>query len=203
LFGVPALAVILFAANQFALNDGNLYEAVNAMQNLIGRLRPWRRLYSVLLLGALGVVVAISMSSLEKDFFIVAGISAVFVPCATTIIAVDYFVLPRLIKGRQRPVHRITSWPKAATCNWLGLIALGVGVAVGSYTGGLIPGLPGFGTASIGYPALQAWATSACLYVVLAVIVPTARREMLLGYPHTVGAQEELNTPQGADRVVP
>lgn len=203
LFGVTALAVILFAVNQFALNDGNLYEAVNAMQNLIDRFRPWRRLYSVLLLGAIGVVVAIIMSSLQKDFFIVAGISAVFVPCATTIVAVDYFVLPRLIKGRRRPVHQITSWAKAATCNWLGLTALVVGVAVGSYTGGLIPGLSGFETAYIGYPALQAWAISACLYVGLAVVVPAGRREMLLGYPHTIDTLEELKTRQDAGRVVP
>lgn len=190
LFGVTALAVILFAVNQFALNDGNLYEAVNAMQNLIDRLRFWRRLYSVLLLGAVGVIVAIIMSSLQEDFFVVAGISAVFVPCATTIVAVDYFVLPRLIKGRRRPVHRITSWAKAATCNWLGLIALIVGVLVGSYTGGLIPGLSGFGSADIGYPALQAWAVSAVLYVVLAILVPAHQREKLLGYPRTINGPE-------------
>jgi purine-cytosine permease-like protein len=190
LFGVTALAVILFAINQFALNDGNLYEAVNAMQNLIDRVRSWRRLYSVLVLGAIGAVVAASMSSLQKDFFIVAGISAVFVPCATTIIAVDVFVLPRLIKGRRRPVHRITSWPKVAVCNWLGLTALVAGLAVGSYTGGLIPGLSGFGTANIGYPALQAWAVAAGLYVLLAVAVPAKHREVLLGYPHTMDEPE-------------
>ncbi len=191
LFGVTALAVILFGVNQFALNDGNLYEAVNAMQNLIDRIRGWRRLYSVLVLGAIGAIVAVSMSSLQKDFFIVAGISAVFVPCATTIIAVDYFVLPRVIKGRRRPVDRVTSWAKVATCNWLGLIALLAGVAVGSYTGGLIPGLSGFGTANIGYPALQAWAIAAVLYVLLAVVVPAQHRERLLGYPDTTDEPEQ------------
>ena len=191
LFGVTALAVILLAVNQFALNDGNLYEAINAMQNLIDRVRGWRRLYSVLVLGVIGAVVAFSMSSLQEDFFIVAGISAIFVPCATTIIAVDIFVVPRIVKGRRRPVHQITSWHKAAVCNWLGLIALIAGVAVGSYTGGLIPGLPGFGTTDIGYPALQAWAISAVLYALLTVIVPAQHRERLLGYPHTTDKPEQ------------
>jgi len=205
LFGVTALAVILLVVNQFALNDGNLYEAVNALQNLIDRIRNWRRLYSVLVLGAIGAVVAASMSSLQKDFFIVAGISAIFVPCATTIVAVDVFVLPRVIKGRRRPVDRITSWSKVAVCNWLGLIALLVAVGIGSYTGGLIPGLSGFGTENIGYPALQAWAIAAVLYVLLAVLAPARHREVLLGYPHTFDTPEEEDHRQQdeTDSVVP
>lgn len=204
LFGVTALAVILLVVNQFALNDGNLYEAVNAMQNLIDRVRGWRRLYSVLVLGVIGAIIAASMSSLQKDFFIVAGISAIFVPCATTIIAVDVFVLPRVVKGRRRPVHQITSWSNVAVCNWLGLIALIVGVVVGSYTGGLIPGLSGFGTTDIGYPSLQAWAISAVLYVVLAVVVPAQHRERLLGYPLAIDEPEQdPRQPDEASSAVP
>ena len=93
--------------------------------------------------------------------------------------------------GCRRPVHRITSWPRAATCNWLGLIALVVAVAAGSYTGGLIPGLSGFGTTDIGFPALQAWVIAAGLYVLLAVIVPRERRAALLGFPHTTDTADE------------
>jgi hypothetical protein len=190
LFGVAALAFILFAVNQFALNDGNLYEAVNALQNLIDRLPSWRRVYSVLILGVIGAILAVIMGSLQTDFFIVAGISAIFVPCATTIIAMDVFVIPR-VTGIRRPVHRITSWSRAATCNWLGLIALAIGAAVGAFTGGLIPGLSGFGTTNIGFPALQAWVISAGLYVLLAVIVPRERRAALLGFPHATDAAGE------------
>ena len=190
LFGVAALAFILFAVNQFALNDGNLYEAVNALQNLIDRVPSWRRVYSVLVLGVIGAILAVIMGSLQTDFFIVAGISAIFVPSATTIIAVDIFVMPRLT-GLRRPVHRITSWSKAATCNWLGLIALVVGAGVGAVTGGLIPGLSGFGTTNIGFPALQAWVISGGLYVLLALAVPRERRAALLGFPHTADTAEE------------
>ena len=181
-FGVTALTVILVVVNQFALNDGNLYEAVNAFQNIVERFGSWRRLYSVLILGAAGAVLAATMSSLEKNFFIVAGISAVFVPCATTLMAIDVFVLPRVF-GIRRPTHKVTFWPEAANGNWLGLISLAIGGVLGAYTGGLIPGIHGFGTMNIGFPALQAWLASAISYVVLVRLVPERRRARLLGFP--------------------
>jgi formate-dependent nitrite reductase membrane component NrfD len=95
----------------------------------------------------------------------------------------DAFVVPRLFK-LQRPLNRVTPWQLAAPINWIGVIALLAGVVFGSYTGGLIPNTPGFGTTYIGYPALQAWALSAILYLIgvwVAMRVPET--ETLLGYP--------------------
>ena len=46
LFGVLWLALILATISQFAINDGNYYESVNAGQNLIGGWKHWRRPYT-------------------------------------------------------------------------------------------------------------------------------------------------------------
>ena len=180
LFGLVALGVIVFFINQFALNDGNLYESINAMQNVFG----WRRYLSVLILGVVGAILAAEMASVQNSFFIVANISGIFVPCATTIMAVDHFIVPRLF-GLKRPTHKVTSWGNTAFINWVGVISLVIALLVGAYTGGLIPGTSGFGTTNIGLPTLQSWAVAAVAYLI-GVAVVRGRKDAyrLLGYPH-------------------
>jgi hypothetical protein len=61
----------------------------------------------------------------------------------------------------------------------------------GAYTGGLIPGISGFGTTNIGFPALQAWATGAIVYLVLVAVVVVAKSDRvheLLGHWGTESA---------------
>jgi purine-cytosine permease-like protein len=183
LFGLTALGVIVFFINQFALNDGNLYESINALQNVLGMWKRWRRRYSVVILGVLGAVAAAKMATFQDSFIVVAGISAVFVPCVTIIMATDLFVVPRLFKI-ERPVATVTSWERAAVINWVGLVALIAGVVVGSVTGGLVPGLPGFGHTYIGFPPLQSWAVSVAVYLLGVLAVRNfPARDRLLGYP--------------------
>jgi len=180
LFGLTALAVIVFFINQFALNDGNLYEAINAMQNIFG----WRRVISVLILGVAGAILGAAMASVQNSFFIVANISGIFVPCATTIMAVDYFIVPRLF-GMKRPTHKITTWANTSVINWVGVIALVIALLVGAYTGGLIPGTSGFGTTNIGLPTLQSWIVAAAAYLIgVAIVRGRSDAYRLLGYPH-------------------
>jgi purine-cytosine permease-like protein len=194
LFGLTAVATIVFFVNQFALNDGNLYEGINAMQNIFVPLSqywkfPWRRTYSVLILGAIGAVVAVLMVNLQNNFFIVAGISGIFVPCATTIMVMDVFAVPRLF-GLRRPVHKLTAWHEAAGVNWVGLIALVIALIFGAYTGGLIPGIATFGT-NIGFPTLQSWALGAVLYLLgVWAVQRNPQRYRLLGYPKGYEAGE-------------
>jgi purine-cytosine permease-like protein len=183
LFGLTGLAIVVFFVNQFALNDGNLYEAVNAMQNIFGSIRGWRRVYSVVILGVIGAVVAAEMTSLQNNFFIVAGISGIFVPTATTIMFTDYFVVPRLF-GIRRPTEKVTPWNATATMNYIGVVALVIALVIGAYTGGLIPGIAGFGTTNIGFPTLQSWIIGAGLYVAgVAVFQKSPSLYMLLGFP--------------------
>src|SRR5258708_37458202 len=80
LFGLTALAVLVFTINIFALNDANLYEAVNTVQNF---LRGLRRIETIIALVVIGAVVAVFMqlsSSLHIDFFIVFITCSGFLP---------------------------------------------------------------------------------------------------------------------------
>ncbi|MDT7585577.1 MAG: hypothetical protein QOC67_728 [Pseudonocardiales bacterium] len=192
LFGLTALAVVVFTINVVAVNDANLYEAVNAVQNF---LRGRRRIETILVLGVLGAAVAAFMqqsSSLQDNFFIVANMCAVFLPCATIVMAIDVFLLERL-SGCRRPAGQdgvpraVTSWAAASPGNVGGIVAILAGLVVGAITGGLIPGTSGFGKTNIGIPSVEAWVTTIVIYLaamLLARVLPSYRaKQVLLGLP--------------------
>ncbi len=194
LFGAAAVMMIVLLVNQWAVQDGNLYIAINGAQNLLSWIPRWRREYTVVGLGLAAAGLTYVLPSLTRTFNIVTGIGAVTVPVASTIMALDVFVLPRLW-GLRRPLHRVASWNELAIGNWPGIVALVAGTAVGAITGGLIPGTSGFGVTYVGSPPIQAWATGAVVYLLL--VWPIARRRnarQLLGYskvkelPETVSA---------------
>jgi purine-cytosine permease-like protein len=188
LFGLTLLGILFFVINQVAVNDGNLYIAVNGAQNLLSHVTWWRRRYTVLALGAIAAVLVTVLPSLQETFTIVTGIGAVTVPTASTIMAVDVFLIPRLT-GVRRPMGRVPSWSQTASANWLAVVALVCGTAVGALTGGLVPGLSGFQHTYWGFPPLQAWAVGALVYLVgVAVLARSgdpARTGVLLGFPST------------------
>jgi purine-cytosine permease-like protein len=185
LFGLSGLMMIVLLVNQWAVQDGNLYIAINGAQNLLSRIPRWRRQYTVVGLGLAAAGLTYILPSLTKTFNIVTGIGAVTVPVASTIMAMDVFVLPRLF-GLRRPLYRVATWSELAFANWPAIIALLAGTAVGAFTGGLVPGTAGFGNTYIGFPALQAWVTGAVVYVALAGIVALVSKKHqareLLGY---------------------
>ena len=203
LFGLTLLGILFFVANQVAVNDGNLYIAVNGAQNLLSHISWWRRRYTVLALGAIAAVLVTVLPSLQQTFTIVTGIGAVTVPTASTIMAVDIFLMPRLT-GVRRPMGsggRVPSWHQTATGNWLAVAALVAGTLVGAVTGGLIPGTSGFGHTYLGFPPLQAWLTGAVVYLVgIAVLTRRAepeRTSVVLGFPNADDA-EGAEAPVGA-----
>lgn len=182
LFGLGGLMMVVLLVNQWAVQDGNLYIAINGAQNLLGRIPRWRREYTVIGLGLAAAGLTYILPSLTQTFNYVTGIGAITVPVASTIMAVDVFVVPRLF-GLHRPLQRVAVWSELALANWPGIVALLCGTAVGAFTGGLVPGTSGFGHTYIGFPALQAWATGAVVYLVLVAFA--ARRadvRALLGY---------------------
>ncbi len=181
-FGLAGVMMIILLVNQWAVQDGNLYIAINGAQNLLSRIPGWRRQYTVIGLGLIAAALTFILPSLTQTFNIVTGIGSVTVPVASTIMAMDVFVLPRLF-GLRRPLHRVASWQEVAIGNWPAIVALILGTGVGAYTAGVIPGIPGFGTTYIGFPALQAWVTGAVVYLVGAAIVARSpRAKELLGY---------------------
>jgi purine-cytosine permease-like protein len=183
LFGLGGLMMVVLLVNQWAVQDGNLYIAINGAQNLLSRIPRWRRQYTVIGLGLAAAGLTYILPSLTKTFNIVTGIGAVTVPVASTIMAMDIFVVPRLF-GLRRPMQRVASWSELAIANWPGIVALLSGTAVGAFTGGLVPGTSGFGKTYIGFPALQAWATGAVVYLALvAVMARRANASAVLGYP--------------------
>jgi purine-cytosine permease-like protein len=181
LFGASALGFIFFLVNQWAVNDGNLYIAVNGAQNLLSPVKGWQRRYTVIGLGLIAGAMTLIMPTLQDTFNIVTGIGSVTVPTASTIMAVDVFLLRRLT-GRQRPLHRVATWQETAFANWPAIIGLVAGTVVGAYTAGLVPG---FRDVYIGFPALQAWLVGAGVYVI-GVLVARSRAASLddaLGFP--------------------
>ena len=200
LFGVGALMMIVLLVNQWAVQDGNLYIAINGAQNLLSRIPRWRRQYTVLGLGLLAAGLTFILPNLTKTFNIVTGIGAVTVPVASTIMAMDVFVFPRLF-GFRRPLHRVATWHELAFANWPGIVALLAGTAVGAFTGGLVPGTSGFGKTYIGFPALQAWVTGAVVYLILGWVVALAakpRARALLGYSALDEAADEAAAASAA-----
>src|SRR2546425_2069235 len=89
LFGAFGLAWIIATVSQFAINDGNYYESVNAGQNLIGAWKRWRRPFTCLLVAGGGVIAADLVNfHFVNGWFKVAVFLAITVPCATVIMAV-------------------------------------------------------------------------------------------------------------------
>ena len=208
LFGLTALAVVVFTVNLFALNDANLYEAVNAVQNF---LKGKRRAETVLALGLVGSLIAILMersNSIQNNFFIVANICAVFLPCTTIVMALDVFLLEK-ISGCRRSMSKdgvslaVVSWKEASPGNIAGIFAILVGLVVGATTGGLIPGTAGFGKTNIGIPALEAWLAASIVYIAAMYFARSVKsastQSRILGLP--IGADKGSSTIIDLERI--
>ena len=161
LFGSAAFVAIVIGLSQVALNDVNLYESINAMTNLFNM----KRFYSIAILLFLGCLLSAWMATAvsQKVFFIVAGIGAATVPTATTLMAVDVLLIPRIF-GTRRDLSHVLNWRELESSNWLGMIALLFGVIVSIVLS--IPGnvVPNFGL-SIGLAPFEGWGAAVILYL--------------------------------------
>jgi purine-cytosine permease-like protein len=161
LFGSAAFAAIVMVLSQVALNDVNLYESINAMTNLF----DIKRYYSIAILLFFGCLLSAWMATAgsQNVFFIVAGIGAATVPTATTLMAVDVLLLPKIF-GTRRDLSHVLQWRDLESTNWLGIVALLFGVFVSIVLS--IPGsvIPNFGL-SIGLAPFEGWGAAVILYL--------------------------------------
>ncbi len=189
LFGLSILMAVIIVVVQVSLNDGNYYESINALQNLLSHLRGWSRYYACAIVAVLGVVATLYINSGSNldGFAKIATLGAIGSPCATIIMATDHFVLPRLF-GISRPLVRVPTWTEAAGVNLPGLVALVVAVGYGIVTTGVFNDFaqPSWYWADFGIAALETWALSAVLYVAGVAVVRGGGRDQMqraLGFP--------------------
>ena len=189
LFGFFWLAWFLATISQFAINDGNYYEAINGVQNILGGWSRWKRLYSCMVCAALAALAGWLVNyEITNGFFKVAAFLAVTVPCATVIMCVDHFLLPRLF-GISRPLMKIPRWSETSVGNWPAIAALIIAVLFGAYATGILPGEDA--NRYWGPAPLLAWLLAASLYVVFVAlakaVVPAATGlKQMLGFSRLV-----------------
>jgi purine-cytosine permease-like protein len=193
LFGALWLAFIIVLLGQVAVNDGNYYVVTNAMQNLLGGFRHWKRQYTCLIAAALGGLAAwIVPYVITGGFERVAGFGAIGVPTATMIMAVDHFVVPRVFRA-SRPLDHVPGWHETGRANWPAIVALLVAVAFGAWGSGLLPG--GAPDINLGIVPLEAWVLGGVLYLAGIAIVRGASSidiRQALGFSQSARASAAL-----------
>jgi purine-cytosine permease-like protein len=189
LFGAFWLAWIIATISQFAINDGNYYESVNAGQNLLGSVKRGPRPLTCLLVAGGGVIAADLVNfHFLNGWFKVATFLAVTVPCATVIMVVDHFLLPRLFRI-SRPLTHVPKWEETglinlpATLALLGAVFFGVTGTASWPHGWLEATAPN----SWGPVPLEAWALAGGLYIALVAVARAAAPvRSALGFPRTI-----------------
>jgi purine-cytosine permease-like protein len=166
LFRALWLAWIIILVTQVAVNDGNYYASINAIQNLFGGWRKWRRVFSCTLAMCGAVLGAwIVPYKLNKGFVTLAAFAALVAPTVTTIMVVDHFLIPRLF-GISRSLTKIPAWRQARAFNWAAVIALLVAMCFGAYASGLFAFVGENPNREWGLAAPEAWVLGGALYVV-------------------------------------
>ena len=172
LFGAFWLAWILATVSQFAINDGNYYEAVNAFQNIFGGWSKWKRLYTCMICAAIGALAGYLVNyQITNGFLKVAAFLAVTAPSATVIMCVDHFLLPRLF-GISRPLLKIPGWSETSPGNWPAIVALAISVLYGTWATGILPGEDA--NRYWGPAPLEAWVMAGVLYIAFVAIARAA-----------------------------
>ena len=110
---------------------------------------------------------------------------AITAPCATVIVAVDRFVLPRWL-GVSRPTTRVPSWRQAATANWPAIASLMAATVYGAIASAILPAHVGFSAPRNWGPIpLESWLLAGACYLVLTAAVQrkAVQPQHVMGFP--------------------
>ncbi len=158
----PILAGLVLATASFALNDANLYAAINGVENIKRFSRP-RLTISLTVIGAL---TAALLSGWPKSFEAVASLSSTILPCATVIMLCEWFIFSRL-RGRRVDFTIVPDMSSLPVLSWTAVPAMVAGSLVGLFTSGIIEPLE---MLHFGVCSLQAWLTSLLVYILLRTV---------------------------------
>ncbi len=138
------LATLALSVGYFAINDGNLYGAVNALENI------WMttRHNLVLVLVSLAALLSIALTYCPSALDIIASLNSVILPCVTMILVFEYFI------ARKPTLAQSSSGIVA-------LSALALSWLIGIATSGVIPQLKFL---NVGVWILYAWSGSFVIY---------------------------------------
>jgi phosphatidylserine/phosphatidylglycerophosphate/cardiolipin synthase-like enzyme/purine-cytosine permease-like protein len=189
LFGAFWLAFIVATISQIAINDGNYYEAVNAAQNLIGGWACWPRYYTCLLLAAGGALAGwIVNYRIPNAWFAVPILLAITAPSATTIMAVDQLLVPRLF-GCPRSLTHVPAWRDTPLANWPAIVAMLVAIAYGATASAILPGHAIYDSPRNWGPVpLETWLLAGAIY-----LASVAARPGWRPHPHGGGKDVQID----------
>lgn len=157
--GAAGAFALVLAVSYVAVNDSGLYAAINAAENL----KEMPRKICVAGLAFCAAFVTILLFGYTRNFELIAALSSVILPCATTIMAAEAFLIKRLC-GSCEEFKRIPAFVDLPAIRWAAAIAFVAGACAGVISAGFIPGTAAF---RFGVPALNGWIIGVAIYCVL------------------------------------
>ncbi len=160
--GITIVAASVLIVTYVAFNDSNLYGCINGMENL----KNMPRKIVVAIMAVFGATAAVILSQNTHAFELAGTISSVSIPLATVIMLAEFFCFSSAAQ-REAQFQSVPPFSQLPSVRWSAVLAIIFGLAVGTLTSGLIPGLEIF---HVGICAAQSWLTSLVVYFVLRTV---------------------------------
>lgn len=160
-FGVLWLAAAVITVLQIPNSSGACYQMTNAIQNLLGQVRGWRRWHTAVLVAGLGGLTTWAIQGSVAGFGRVAAWSAVVLPSVTVVMCLELLARRRQ-PDRRRPIKIPPLGKGGRRPNWAAIAAVLVAVGYGAWAMALLPGQ--HAAPALGLVPAQAWLLAAGLY---------------------------------------
>jgi purine-cytosine permease-like protein len=165
-FGVLGLAAVVITVLQIANSSGACYQMTNAVQNLVGQLRGWRRWHTAVLVAALGGLTTWAIQGSVTGFARVAAWSAVVLPSVTVVMCVELLARRGQQTAERNRRIKIPPWGKGKRRpNWAAIAAVLVAAGYGGWGMALLPGQ--HAAPALGFVPAESWLLAAGLYFVV------------------------------------